>query len=169
MYTSWPPFLWSCGKLRVSKLYLSFGGNGWVYFHTPDDGDFRYLSIDLSQKTNIRFRVKACHDANIALSTVKGDPQHQTYEVTLGADDNTRSQIHINEVMLLLIITNNTFKNKHTCKHTCVQRRVGLVVSVSACHAVGREFASRPGHTIDHHKNGTNCLPAWHAGIRVRV
>ena len=25
---------------------------------------------------------------------------------------------------------------------------------------VGREFASRPGHTIDHHKNGTNCLPA---------
>ena len=25
---------------------------------------------------------------------------------------------------------------------------------------VGREFASRPGHTKDHHKNGTNCLPA---------
>ena len=22
---------------------------------------------------------------------------------------------------------------------------------------------SRPGHTKDHHKNGTNCLPAWHA------
>ena len=30
-------------------------------------------------------------------------------------------------------------------------------------------FASRPGHTKDHHKNGTNCLPAWHAGIRVGV
>ena len=28
---------------------------------------------------------------------------------------------------------------------------------------VGREFASRPGHTKDHHKNGTNCLPTWHA------
>ena len=41
--------------------------------------------------------------------------------------------------------------------------RVGLVVSVSAFHTVGREFASRPGHTKDHHKNGTNCLPAWHA------
>ena len=25
---------------------------------------------------------------------------------------------------------------------------------------VGRGFASRPGHTKDHHKNGTNCLPA---------
>ena len=41
--------------------------------------------------------------------------------------------------------------------------RVGSVVSVSASHTVGREFASRPGHTKDQHKNGTNCLPAWHA------
>ena len=41
--------------------------------------------------------------------------------------------------------------------------RVGLVVSVSASQTVGREFASRPGHTKDHHKNGTNFLPAWHA------
>ena len=24
-------------------------------------------------------------------------------------------------------------------------------------------FASRPGHTKDHHKNGTNCLLPWHA------
>ena len=38
--------------------------------------------------------------------------------------------------------------------------RVGSVGSVSASRTVGREFASRPGHTIDHHKNGTNCLPA---------
>ena len=41
--------------------------------------------------------------------------------------------------------------------------RVGLVVSVPASHTVGRVFASWPGHTKDHHKNGTNCLPAWHA------
>ena len=39
----------------------------------------------------------------------------------------------------------------------------GLVVSVSTSHTAGRGFASRPGHTKDHHKNGTNCLPAWHA------
>ena len=37
---------------------------------------------------------------------------------------------------------------------------VGSVGSVSASRTVGREFASRPGHTKDHHKNGTNCLPA---------
>ena len=41
--------------------------------------------------------------------------------------------------------------------------QVGLVVSVSASHTVGGEFASRPGHTKDHYKNGTNCLPAWQA------
>ena len=41
--------------------------------------------------------------------------------------------------------------------------RVGSVGSVSASRTVGREFASRSGHTKDHHKNGTNCLPAWHA------
>ena len=38
--------------------------------------------------------------------------------------------------------------------------RVGSVGSVSASRTVGREFASRPGHTKDHHKNGANCLPA---------
>ena len=40
---------------------------------------------------------------------------------------------------------------------------VGSVGSVFASRAVGREFASRPGHTKDHHKHGTNCLPVWHA------
>ena len=35
-----------------------------------------------------------------------------------------------------------------------------LAFSVSASHKVGHEFASRPGHTKDHHKNGTNCLLA---------
>ena len=38
--------------------------------------------------------------------------------------------------------------------------RVGSVGSVSPSRTVGREFASRPGHTKDHHKNVTNCLPA---------
>ena len=37
---------------------------------------------------------------------------------------------------------------------------VGSVGSVSASRTIDREFASLPGHTKDHHKNGTNCLPA---------
>ena len=44
--------------------------------------------------------------------------------------------------------------------------RVGLAQwfnSVFASHTVGRGFASRPGHTKDHHKISTNCLPPWHA------
>ena len=41
--------------------------------------------------------------------------------------------------------------------------------SYSASHAVGRGFAPQPGHTKDHHKNGTNYLPAWHTGVRVGV
>ena len=48
-------------------------------------------------------------------------------------------------------------------------RRVTLVVSMSASHAVGRGFAPQPGHTKDHHKNGMNCLPAWHVSVRVGV
>ena len=31
---------------------------------------------------------------------------------------------------------------------------------------VGRGFASRPGHTKGHNKNGRNCLPALYAGVR---
>ena len=34
---------------------------------------------------------------------------------------------------------------------------------------LSHEFASRPGHTKDHHKNGINCLPAWHAMVTVGV
>ena len=50
----------------------------------------------------------------------------------------------------------------YICTYTCmyVPCRVGSVGSVSASRTVGREFASRSGHTKDHHKNGTNCLPA---------
>ena len=38
-----------------------------------------------------------------------------------------------------------------------------LVVSLPAFYAVSR--CSR--HTEDYHKNGTSCLSAWHAGVRV--
>ena len=44
--------------------------------------------------------------------------------------------------------------------------RVGFVVSVSASHMVGHG-APQSGYTKDHHKIGSNCLPAWHACVRV--
>ena len=46
---------------------------------------------------------------------------------------------------------------------------VGLVVSMSTSAMVGGGFASWPGHTEDHHKNGTHCLPAWQACVTVGV
>ena len=48
----------------------------------------------------------------------------------------------------------------YICVCVCVPCRVGSVGSVSASRTVDREFASRPGHTKDQNKNGTNCLPA---------
>ena len=45
----------------------------------------------------------------------------------------------------------------------------GLVASVYASHGVCRGFAHRPGENKDPHKNGTNCLRAWHACVRVVV
>ena len=63
-----------------------------------------------------------------------------------------------------------TATDKIICKNTeTLLLRDGLVVSVSASHAVGRGFASRSGHTEDHHKNDTNCLPSWYTCVRVGV
>ena len=45
----------------------------------------------------------------------------------------------------------------------------GLVVVMSDSHVVSCGFAPLLGYTKDHHKNVTNCLPAWHTGIRVGV
>ena len=44
-------------------------------------------------------------------------------------------------------------------------RLFGLVVDMSASHVVGNRLTSRLGHTKDHHRNGTNCLPACHTCI----
>ena len=40
---------------------------------------------------------------------------------------------------------------------------------MSASRTVGREFASQPGHTKDHHKNGKNYLPGRHSCFKVGV
>ena len=45
--------------------------------------------------------------------------------------------------------------------------QVGLVVNMSAFHAVGRRYVPQVGHTKDHHENCANCIPAWHTCVRV--
>ena len=50
----------------------------------------------------------------------------------------------------------------YICIQCIYKKKIGvfLVVRVSASHAVGHGFAPLPGQNKDHHKNGTNCLPA---------
>ena len=48
--------------------------------------------------------------------------------------------------------------------HKFKPHRDGLV---SASCAVDRGFEPWLGYTKDHHKNGTNCLPAWHTCVKV--
>ena len=50
-----------------------------------------------------------------------------------------------------------------------LQCHEGSVVSMSTSHEEGLRFTPQLGHTKDHHKNGTDYLPAWQAGILVRV
>ena len=54
-------------------------------------------------------------------------------------------------------------------KFTSKPCRVGSVGSVIASRTVGREFASRPGHTKDHHKMVQTASLHRHACVRVRV
>ena len=70
------------------------------------------------------------------------------------------------------LITNNAgikfhdtgVKSKNTSPH-----HVGLVVGMSAFHAVGHRFAPQAIHSKDHHIIGRKCLPAWHACIGVGI
>ena len=69
----------------------------------------------------------------------------------------------ITALNLLYMNTNSKYRALMKTTQCPLPCRVGSVGSMSASHTVGREFASWSGHTKDHHKNGTNCLPAWHA------
>ena len=67
-------------------------------------------------------------------------------------------------MFITTIDENMLYKTKQNCRFALIRPcLVGLVVSVSVSHTVCREFASRPGHNKDHHKNGIKCLLAWHA------
>ena len=66
------------------------------------------------------------------------------------------------------IMATLTITMRHIRLWLIIPCRVGLVISVSASHTVGREFASRPAHTKDHYKNGKNSLQGMQC-VRVGV
>ena len=67
---------------------------------------------------------------------------------------------------ILIINSNKSWKFITDQKNTNNPKTLMFLSSchgMSATHAVGCWFVPRPGHYKDHHKNGTNCLPVWHA------
>ena len=67
---------------------------------------------------------------------------------------------HPSEIMMSMSY-NELQKMVAIFKEFCTNfKSITIIDSVSASRAEDREFASRPGHTKDHHKNGTNYLPA---------
>ena len=70
--------------------------------------------------------------------------------------------IYKKKFKLKKVMTNSSCIHEYSCYKRSKDPpcRIGSVGSVPASLTVGREFASRPGHTKDHHKNGTNCLHA---------
>lgn len=61
---------------------------------TPAKYDYQCLpEVPVSRKSYVAFSIRASADAHIALSSVYGDTREGTYEVTIGAERNSRSTI----------------------------------------------------------------------------
>ena len=83
-----------------------------------------------------------------------------TAETHHGGNNTFHTLILISNFNFNKVLYFNWNKNELHFSKSISRCRVGSVCSVSTSRTVGREFASRPGHTKDHHNNGTNCLPA---------
>ena len=76
--------------------------------------------------------------------------------------------LQIQSVMMGLYVSGTYTGLYKSCIFTGQWCQIGSVGSVFAAHAIGCGFVSQVGRTKDHHKNSTNCLPAWHASISSR-
>ena len=130
------------GSISIEKI--SFSKN-CVIIMRPCEQCLRHSyfgTVYFKKVTRFKYS-KVCIPLLLPFSAVDGVPAHVTGQMM--SPENQRS-LH-------------QFVNKSSIFHI-IWCCVGLVVSESASHTVGREFASRPGHTKDHHKNGINCFPA---------
>ena len=99
----------------------------------------------------------------------------------IGVGENDKLNMHLasytalglsaNTTYLIKVQTNNQFGNSEVSEVFSFTTSEGeFVFFILFGMTVGRGFVSQPGHTKDHfYKNGTNCIPAWRSGIRVRV
>ena len=58
-----------------------------------DEALYQPLMFSLTDRTDIVLAITACCDAQIALSEIPGVFAHRTYEVVIGSQDNTKTEI----------------------------------------------------------------------------
>ena len=79
---------------RQLLLFLAYISENFITVLTPAVYDYQYLpEVAVSRKCHVALRVRAAAWAHVALSTVYGDTDHQTYEIVLGGWENKRSAI----------------------------------------------------------------------------
>lgn len=66
----------------------------FVSVFTPDSYTYRFVpEVPVDNKNFLAFKIKAGCDAHISLCAVYGDVERKTYEICIGAENNTRSFI----------------------------------------------------------------------------
>ena len=63
-------------------FYFSSGRS--LVLKTPNDYTYNHGWVSVEGGTSVVLWVMACNDAHIALSTVGGDSQNNTYEIVIG-------------------------------------------------------------------------------------
>ena len=76
------------------EYYALCYAENFITVMTPAVYDYQYLpEVAVSKKSHVTFRVRAGGDAHVALSTMYGDTDRKTYELVLGASNNSRSVV----------------------------------------------------------------------------
>ena len=79
-----------------------------LHLTTPNRYDYKQLWYSVQGKTGIVFKVKASNDAHVALSTVRGNTETNTYEIVISGYGNTKSSIRKTtqvNICILIIFT----------------------------------------------------------------
>ena len=62
-------------------------------YSADSDMNYRGLWLTVIARTTLIFGVEACSDATLVLSTIPGVPNHNVYQIAIGTQGNTRTEI----------------------------------------------------------------------------
>ena len=60
---------------------------------TPGDHEFQHLWMDVQERQEVIFKVRACAEANIILSEFPTISDYRTYEFSIGFEENTKAYV----------------------------------------------------------------------------